>query len=305
MLPILLELPEKFLDEEVRCNYVITCEKKKIWAVELDLLNEFINVCRKYQLKFFAAGGTMLGAVRHKGIIPWDDDIDIMMFRDEYDKLCDIAPHAFSSPYFFQTEETDPGSYRGHAQLRNSDTTAILKKELHQKRGINQGVFIDIFPLDNLPDNPDESRFYRNKLNKLRNQYMTYLRYSYPYKIFFRKNLYLLVTDYLRYHFTSKNRAKEMCASIYEKYVTCLLSLRGKNTQKVMMTPFTTDRWILKRSDLQDVIDMPFEMLKIPVPVNYDNILKEIYGNWRKFVVGGSVHGEVLFDTNRSYKEHI
>ena len=128
-LPIKIHLPDGFLDEEIRNGYTISHEMKEIWAVELDLLVEFDRVCKENGLKYFASCGTKLGAVRHHGFIPWDDDVDVMMLRDEYDKLCKIAPQLFAYPYFFQTEETDKGSARGHAQLRNSKTTAILKSE--------------------------------------------------------------------------------------------------------------------------------------------------------------------------------
>ena len=147
---IKLSLPSGFLEEEVRCDYTVSKEMKKVWAVELDLLSEFQRVCKLHDLKYSVCGGTLLGAIRHKGFIPWDDDIDVMMMRDEYEKLCKLADE-FKHPYFFQTEETDPGSLRGHAQLRNSETTGILKRELKFKRPFNQGVFIDIFPLDNCP----------------------------------------------------------------------------------------------------------------------------------------------------------
>mgnify|MGYP001218621471 CR=1 FL=1 len=87
------------------------------------------RICKANGLKYFADSGTLIGAIRHEGYIPWDDDIDIMMFREEYDKLCKVAPKELKYPYFFQTEYTDKGSLRGHAQIRNCKTTGILMSE--------------------------------------------------------------------------------------------------------------------------------------------------------------------------------
>ena len=104
MVSLNIKLPENFLDEEIRDDYVVSSQMKQVWAVELDLLNKILEVCKKYNIKIIASGGTLLGAVRHKGFIPWDDDIDLMMMRDQYDKLCDVAEKEFKYPYFFQTE---------------------------------------------------------------------------------------------------------------------------------------------------------------------------------------------------------
>ena len=87
MVKLNLEIKPDFFKEEVRCGYRVTSEMKKVWAVELDLLNKLLMVCLKYDINIITNGGTMLGAVRHKGFIPWDDDIDVYMPREDY---CDV-----------------------------------------------------------------------------------------------------------------------------------------------------------------------------------------------------------------------
>ena len=145
--------PKDFLNEENRDGYVVSAEMKSVWAVELDLAQELLRVCRKHNLKIFADFGTLLGAVRHKGFIPWDDDMDFSMFREDYEKLCSIAPDEFKQPYFFQYSNSGKEFVNGHAKLRNSLTTGIVKNELGRNLGYNQGIFIDIFPLDNVSNN--------------------------------------------------------------------------------------------------------------------------------------------------------
>lgn len=139
-------LPDKFFEPETICNFFVSEKRKKIWAVEMDLYRELERVCKKHNLRYWAIGGTLIGAVRHHGFIPWDDDIDVCMPREDYEKLCGLYSKEFSSPYFLQTPQTDPGYYFSFAKFRNSNTTAIsmpFKNSL-----FNQGIFIDVFPLD-------------------------------------------------------------------------------------------------------------------------------------------------------------
>ena len=113
MVNLKIKLPEGFLDEEVRDGFTVTTERKKIWAVELDLLVEALRVCNKYGLKVWADSGTMLGAVRHKGFIPWDDDIDLAISRDDYEKLCEVGPKEFKYPYFLPYPQSDFNKFFG------------------------------------------------------------------------------------------------------------------------------------------------------------------------------------------------
>ena len=95
-LPIKIDLPKNFLEPEVRSGYEVSSKLKKICAVELDLVNDLKRVCDKNGIRFMLAYGTLIGAVRHKGFIPWDDDFDVWICREEFEKLCRIAEHEFS-----------------------------------------------------------------------------------------------------------------------------------------------------------------------------------------------------------------
>ena len=102
MVPINLDYNPNFLKEEVREDYTVSENMKKLWLVELDILNKLIQVCNKYGITYFADAGTLLGAVRHKGFIPWDDDIDIILPRKDYDKLLSVAKEEFQYPYYVE-----------------------------------------------------------------------------------------------------------------------------------------------------------------------------------------------------------
>ena len=128
MVPLKLQIAPSFFLEEERDGYVVSAGMKQIWAVELDLLAEFARVCAENGLKWFVHAGTMLGAVRHQGFIPWDDDIDVVMPREDYDRLCKLAPTAFSHPYFFQCEDTDRYFARTFARRPPQVDTAVASR---------------------------------------------------------------------------------------------------------------------------------------------------------------------------------
>lgn len=301
---IKIQLPKGFLDEEVRNGFKITTEMKKIWAVELDLLCEFQRVANKYGIRYIANGGTMLGAVRHGGFIPWDDDIDLMMMRKEYDKLCEIALKEFHYPYFFQTEYTDPGSLRCHAQLRNSETTAILSDERNGHFNFNQGIFIDIFPLDAVPDDDKIWQIECNKAQKLYEQMCTFSNLSSHYipekskRYYWIKNFLHTIGTPIFSYFAHRNFVKyEKECKKYNNTPTKKLSLYcwGYKYKK-----FHRDR-----IDHLETIMMDFEFVKVPVCKNYDHALSQLFGDWHKFVIGGSVHNDIFFDTEKPYTYYI
>ena len=124
---------------------------QKVQKIQIDILKRTIDICDENNIEYFIIAGTALGAVRHGGFIPWDDDIDIGMKRHHYEKFLRVAQSNLGDCLFLQTCETDPNSPFYFAKVRKKGTKFVE----YYCRGIdmNHGIFVDIFPYDNLPDN--------------------------------------------------------------------------------------------------------------------------------------------------------
>jgi lipopolysaccharide cholinephosphotransferase len=269
--------------------------------VELDLLYQLQQICEKYGIKYCASGGTILGAVRHKGFIPWDDDIDIMMMRDQYEELCKHADD-FKKPYFFQNAYRDAGYLYGHAQLRNSNTTAVLKLHEHSNKPYNQGIFIDIFPIDAIPDSEDERKNQASRVEKYRNmakkQYNAAEAKDSENASLKRKIAHPI--------FKVLNRIYPYM-NFYKKFEDECRKYNSKNTKLVSKLCLKSDdkKLYQDRTDFDSFVMMDFEMLKIPVPSSYDRLLRYKYGDYMKFVRGQNYHGGIIFDVDTPYNTII
>lgn len=116
---------------------------------ETELLDTFVGICRKHGLRYCIIAGTLLGAVRHQGFIPWDDDIDVAMPREDYDRFAAICKQELDPRFFYQDPETDPHYYLTYAKLRKNDT--FVYEERFRNSRFHKGAFLDIFPLDFCP----------------------------------------------------------------------------------------------------------------------------------------------------------
>lgn len=295
-----LKFPDEFFKEEVRCGYRVSVQTKKIWAIELDLLNELLKVCKKHNIKVCAFAGTILGAVRHQGFIPWDDDIDVALTRENYEKLLQVAPSEFKNQYFFQTIQTDPNYFFGYARLRNSLTTGIIVG--NDRLDYNNGIYLDIFVLDGKVD--DDALLKKQlKDRKKCTILLNYYKMGYPSKnIISRLIKYFLKFTYCNVVSYQKQIAK------YEKIITKYNA--SSNKVALMTHPYNFIRkyWCY-RDDLESIQWVSFENIQIPIPQNAKSLLANMYGDYMKFPPleqRGTWHTGILeFDPDTPYQEYI
>lgn len=292
----MIELPEEFYREEVRSGHTVTASTKKIWAVELELLSEFDRVCRECGLPYYADQGTLLGTVRHGGFIPWDDDIDLIMFRKDYDRLIHECGDKFKDPFFLQTAYSEKDYFRGHAQLRKSDTCAAIPSEAYTSK-INQGMFLDIFVMDNIPDNEDDLKKEIDELNAY-HDVMTILT---------QRDIKGSALTKLRckYGILKRRLKYGNVASVYRKTEEVVKAV--PDTGLVDKLLFWHDVKSVKkiRSEWYDkTVWLDFENTKLPAPFMYDEVLKAQFGkDYMTPIKGTAFHPDLIIDTERSYKE--
>ncbi|MCL2226739.1 MAG: LicD family protein [Oscillospiraceae bacterium] len=133
-------------------TYVLSSDElRSLQLVLLDMLIELDRICKKHSIRYCIDGGTLLGAVRHGGFIPWDDDLDVVITRDEYEKLREACiADLDESKFFFQDYTTDPYYRWGYGRIRRKNSEFVRVGQEHMK--MKTGIFLDIFVRDNVPD---------------------------------------------------------------------------------------------------------------------------------------------------------
>jgi len=148
---------------------------RKAQLIMLDMLIEFDAICKKHQLQYWLDSGSLLGAVRHQGFIPWDDDIDLSMPIEDYTQFLNIANDEISSDIFLQTRQTDKEFKFDYAKLRSNKANIVEHHEIDKQIKYHQGVFVDIFPMLSVENTAENKSQYDRTLAEIRNASATSL----------------------------------------------------------------------------------------------------------------------------------
>ena len=282
--------------EETRDGYTISADMKKVWAVEMKLLKKLLDVCDRHHLRIWAEGGTLLGTIRHHGFIPWDDDIDMAMLRDDYDKLQAIAGDEFQAPFFFQSGYTDQFAW-GFSKLRMDGTAAILPSDIYQQHHL--GIFIDIFCYDAVPDDKNEIKKQMIMREKKIRMLQSYCHSTWSFSDIMHN------VNIIRAKWIVHKNGFVKCFREYED-IFKKNNITDFDNVSFISFYFELERFLRNKHWYDETIYLPFEDILIPVPKDYDKILKLQYGDYMKPVHVPTMHGgfEVL-DPDRSYLEFL
>lgn len=297
-----MAIEASFFHEEIRSGFLVTEKRKKVWAAELQMLEKLDEICQKHHLSYYAFYGTLLGAVRHQGFIPWDDDIDVVMFRDDYEKFQIIAPEEFAEPYFFQNTYTDQVLWP-LSKIRDSRTTAVEPQFRHLGASFHQGIFIDIFPLDSVGDNgaPAPSS---SAIAQIRNLLWTAITNPEAVLTALESGTLLYLSTEFLIDYLKKDSKQKF--KIFEALnLSYLDQMPNVNYILSELFPENFPYRSVKKEYFQNTVYLSFEHLHIPAPAEYDKILTQCYGNYHEFVPGGTAHENIVFEPDIPYKEYF
>ena len=246
---------------------------------QLEILKQFIRVCEKHNLTYFLVGGSCLGAARHQGFIPWDDDIDVGMPREDFNKYVELQKEYEGTSYFIQTWKSDPHYTYNYAKLRDSSTTYI--ENFFVKHQINHGVWIDIFPIDGFAYKFDKPRDkYAHLVSAIWRQsfisYFPQMRRKFSKGTWFTDlfiNLLAILTWPFDINHWRRKHTEKLLTKVPFKDAEVVGNMCGINKKKEAMD----------KSIYLETTKLPFEDIEVCVPKDYDKYLTLLYNDWRKW----------------------
>ncbi len=283
-----MNIPEGYLNGEIRDGFYVESTMKKAWAAEIEVLNEVDRICRQYDIQYFADWGTLLGTIRHKGFVPWDDDMDITMKREDYTRFCQIVRQEQGELEIINFH-TDPEWKDMLSRVINGRSVNYTEAHLDKYHGFPYVAGLDIFPLDYVAPTEDEDKIHCSMISiveafsaNIRNNTATPEEIEQTTKDIEQmcgvkfNNLEPLATQLLK--------LGERLSMMYTDEESQAVALMGDHAGPRPLDVYPKEYY-------SESIYMPFEYTTIPVPVGYEKILIQKYGeNYMTPYLGGTNH---------------
>lgn len=273
-----LVFPEEFYKAEEREGFYINETMKRYWACLLDMMTVIDRVCKKYNLTYYAAYGTMLGTVRHKGFIPWDDDIDLMMKRPDYERLMEVLPGELPKGWWLSNAFNDPGHRQFFAGVSNGDEINLSKEHLSLYHQCPFVAVLDIFPLDYLPRDPKEAEIVKNLFVVIWKAVEVVTKEGVS-----QKEIDAALGNVKTYCGVDVDRSKPLRSELWKLANQLVMSYREDEGDYLVQWISYINRkceYKFEKSWLDTVEYHPYENIMMPLPGGYGEILKLTYGDW-------------------------
>lgn len=257
---------------------IANVEIKDIQKVQLEVLLEFDRICKKNNIRYQLFAGTLLGCIRHEGFIPWDDDIDVCMLREDYDKFIDLCKSELSPMYFLQTYETDKNYIMQFAKIRKNNT--IFMEKATSKCKIHQGVYIDIFPLDKVQPNSLLGKLQQKILYILGRLNLTRIKdICLNIDNEFEKKIGLVLNKIVNLLPKSiiNNLQNRVCTMLNNKVNIEYVSHLTNGASSIRLK-----KYMINKNEFYNIIEGKFEGYEFPIPQNYDRVLSNLFGDYMK-----------------------
>ncbi|MCM1327500.1 MAG: LicD family protein [Bacteroidales bacterium] len=284
-----MEFPDSYFEDEVRDGFYVSGMMKRSWAAQLEVLEDIDRVCRKHGIQYFAEWGTLLGAVRHGGFIPWDDDLDIGMKREDYNKFLTVAAELPESYGLLNYETVHEGEslWEFLTRVMNGHKICFEKQHLAKFHDFPYAVGIDIFPLDYLIGD-EQAEKQRAEIVYLITMASAAIDGNKDSKE--TERLLRQVEEICKITIDRGREIKRQLYALEERY---FMMYSEQEAEEITIMP----RWVntnfayrFPKSYYENFILMPFENIQIPVPIGYDAILRVKYGDYVEPVRSGSDH---------------